>query len=163
MTVGTLGRAHGLGGEVFIDLRTDSPDLRFSVGSTLWVDNVPLTVRGFRPQGGRAVVSFDEIGDRGEAEKLTGASLVARVDSSESPRETDEYFDHQLVGLDVVDEDGVRMGTLTRVDHLGFQDLLAVDTIDGERLIPFVDDLVPEVDLEGRRVVVRVIPGLLKD
>jgi 16S rRNA processing protein RimM len=161
--VGTLGRAHGLSGELFIDLRTDSPKRRFAKGSTLWVNGQALTVRGFRTHGSRAVVRFDGIGDRTQAEELTGSDLVAWVDSAESTEEPDVYFDHQLIGLDVVTTHSVVAGTVIRVDHCGAQDLLAVETTDGERLVPFVGDLVPEVDLENGQIIVLAIPGLLED
>jgi 16S rRNA processing protein RimM len=163
--VGRLGRARGLAGEMYVDLRTDSPERRFRPGSRLWAGR-DLTVRHFRAQGAqgaRGLVSFDQVRDRSAAEQLTGRDLVARVDPGETPDQAGEFFDHQLVGLTVVTTTGQPVGRLTRVDHLGHQDLLAVDTAAGERLVPFVDELVPEVDLSAGQLVVRPIPGLLDD
>ena len=114
-------------------------------------------------QGVRAVISFAEVTDRTAAEGLTGLELVSHVDAGESPAEEDSYFDHQLVGLSVVTTDGVLVGSVVRIDHLGFQDLLAVSTSTGERLVPFVNDLVPEVDLAAGRLVVNAIPGLIEE
>ena len=164
VVVARLGRAHGLRGEIMADLRTDSPESRFRPGAVLWADQGrPLTVRGFRFQKTRGVLSFAEVRDRVGAEALTGAELTARVDPGEPTDEADAFHDHQLMGLDVVTTDGVWAGSVERVDHLDFQDLLAVRTAIGVRLIPFVDDLVPEVDLAAGRLVVRAIPGLLED
>jgi 16S rRNA processing protein RimM len=108
-------------------------------------------------------VRWREIADRSAAEALVGKVLVARLDDSETPADQDEFYDPHLVGLRVVDSTGNELGTVTRVDHLGFQDMLAVETSSGERLVPFVSALVPEVDLVNQRVVVTPIPGLLDD
>ena len=161
--VGTLGRAHGLLGAMFVDLRTDSPQLRFRRGAVVYSDGHPFTVSSFSMQGARGLVRFDEVRDRSAAEALTGSELVAIVDENETTDEEGVYFDHQLVGLPVVTESGEAVGDVVRVEHLGFQDMLVVSVSGEERLIPFVDDLVPDVDLEAGRIVVRAIPGLLED
>lgn len=161
--VGTLGRAHGLLGEIFLNLSTDSPEQRFAQGSVVYADNRPYTVESLRQQGARPVLRLRGITDRTAAEAMVGKVLVAQVDESEIPEDEDEFYDHQLLGLTVVDPSGATLGTVARVDHLGFQDMLAVETDSGERLVPFVSALVPEVDLPHRRVVVTPIPGLLDD
>ncbi len=161
--VGTCGRAHGLAGELFVNLVTDSPELRFAVGATLWVGQHELTVDKFRRQGPRGIVRFREAEDRTSAEARTGHTLVAKVDAGESPAGEDEFFDHQLVGLTVITPAGVSVGQVTRVDHRGFQDLLAVAAPTGEKLVPFVSALVPSVDVAGGTITVRPIPGLLDD
>lgn len=163
VNVGTLGRAHGLFGQVFVDLSTDSPEVRFKPGVVVWVGERALTVKSFHVQSGRGLVCFTDVTDREAAAALTGLVIVARVDDSESPGDENEYYDHQLIGLAVVSTEGSAVGQVTRVDHLGFQDMLVVETQTGERLVPFVDDLVPVVDLQAGQVVVRAIPGLLED
>jgi len=162
--VGVVGRARGLSGEVFVDLRTDSPVQRFAKGAVLWVgESRALTVRSFHRQGVRGLVRFAGVDDRTAAETLAGTELTARVSPDESTGEPDVFFDHQLVGLAVVSVDGSALGTVTRVDHGGYQDMLVVAAAAGERLVPFVDDLVPEVRVAAGQVIVRPIPGLLED
>ncbi|MCL1922819.1 MAG: ribosome maturation factor RimM [Propionibacteriaceae bacterium] len=161
--VGTVGRAHGLHGEMYVNLRTDSPELRFTRGAVLTCQDQVLTVASFRTHDHRGVVSFDEVGDRTAAEVLVGSELVARVETSQTPIEDNEFFDYQLIGLEVVSETGEAVGSITRVDHLGFQDNLVVETAHGERLIPFVADFVPEVNPTQGHVIVTPIPGLLVD
>jgi 16S rRNA processing protein RimM len=163
VVVGTAGRAHGLQGEMFVHLRTDSPELRFTPGSRLLCGDLPVTVASYRGQDHRGIIRFDEVSDRTSAEALTGSTLLAEVEDTETTEADGEYFDHQLVGLEVVTESGEVVGSMTRVDHLGFQDQLVVSTPGGERPIPFVDALVPEVDLAAGRVTIHVIPGLLED
>ena len=114
-------------------------------------------------QGTRGLLRFDEVRDRTDAEFLTGAQLMIDADLSERTGEEGVYFDHQLVGLSVATEQGAVVGEVVRVEHLGFQDTLVVSVSGKERLVPFVDDLVPTVDLETGRILVRAIPGLLED
>ena len=163
LVVGTLGRAHGLSGQMFVDLRTDSPLDRFRPGAKIHAGARTLTVKGFTMRGVRGLVSFDEIEDRTAAEALTGVQLRIRVDEGESTEEEGVYYDHQLLGLNVLTDQGRIVGKVARVEHLGFQDMLVVTVSGEERLVPFVDDLVPEVDLEEGRLLVRAIPGLLED
>ena len=163
LVVGTLGRARGLSGEMFVDLATDSPFDRFRPGAHIHAGPRTLTVSRFTLQGVRGLVRFEEVPDRTAAEELTGTRLTTLVDENETTDEEGVYFDHQLIGLDVIDQNSTVFGEVVRVEHLGFQDMLVVSVPGAERLIPFVDDLVPEVDLDAGRIVVRAIPGLLED
>lgn len=166
VTVGRIGRAHGIRGEVSVEVRTDTPDDRFYDGAVLATDPVrrgPLTVVTARWHSGRLLVAFDGVSDRTVAEGLRGTLLLAEVADGESTGDPDEFFDHQLVGLDVVGVDGAALGVVREVIHAPGQDLLSVDRPDGtEALIPFVMEIVPEVDVAGSRVVVDPPPGLFE-
>jgi 16S rRNA processing protein RimM len=164
LVVGRIGRAHGIGGEVSVDVRTDSPELRFAVGASVDTDppeRGPLTVTRARWHSGRLLVAFEQVGDRTAAEALRGTLLVA--DSSTSPEtDTDEYWDHQLAGLRAVTLSGETLGEVEEVLHPPGGALLAVRRPDGgELLVPFVKALVPTVDVDGGRVVVDPPEGLL--
>ena len=165
LVVGRIGRAHGIGGEVSVDVRTDSPELRFAVGASLDTDPAdrgPLTVTRARWHSGRLLVAFEQVVDRTTAEALRGTMLVA--DSSTSPAvENDEFWDHQLTGLRAETVDGRLLGEVEDVLHPPGSDLLAVRRPDGaELLVPFVRAIVPTVDIEGGRVVVDPPEGLLE-
>ena len=165
LVVGRIGHAHGVKGEVSVEVRTDDPDRRFATGSVLATDPAergPLTVERTRPHHGRLLVQFAEVNDRTAAETLRGTLLV--VDSS-SAGETgdDEWWDHDLIGLTAVTADGTTVGSVTDVVHVPGSPLLAVTTDDGrEVLVPFVADIVPEVDVDGGRLVVEPPAGLLE-
>ena len=164
LIVGTLGRARGLAGDLFVDVSTDSPSVRFRPGAELWLDGTRrVTVERFREESGRGLIRFEGLDTRTAAEGLTGATLTVRADPAETPAEPDTYFDHQLLGLMVVTTAGEHAGTIVGVDHAGFQDRLVVATPAGERLVPFVTALVPRVELAAGRVVVEAIPGLLEE
>jgi 16S rRNA processing protein RimM len=167
LVVGRVGRAHGLRGEVSVEVRTDEPEIRFAAGSVLTTDPAgagPLTVAGVRWPGGRLLLCFDEVADRGAAEGLRGVLLLVDASDDERPDDPDEFYDHQLAGLPVVTTAGTPVGEVSQVLHLAGQDLLAVRRTDGrEVLIPFVAQLVPAVDLDDGRVVVDPPAGLIDD
>ena len=165
VVVGVVGRAHGIRGDVAITVRTDEPERRFVPGARLRVEGSArvLTVESARDHSGRLLVVFEELPDRTAAEQARGLVLVTDVAVDERPSDDGEYFDRQLVGLEVVTADGSSVGRVRAVLHPGGQDLLEIGTASGPRLVPFVEALVPEVDLAGGRLVVADVPGLLTD
>ena len=169
VVIGRVGKPHGLRGEVTVELRTDEPERRFAVGTTVRAERpsggaVPwpaLTVSATRWHQSTLLVRFDEVPDRTTAESARGLLLHATVPADESPDDPEEFYDHQLVGLSAEDLQGGGLGEVTAVLH-GAQDLLQIRTPDGrDALVPFVAALVPEVDLAGGRVVVADRPGLV--
>jgi 16S rRNA processing protein RimM len=165
LVVGRIARAHGVGGEVAVEVRTDSPELRFEPGSVIETeppDRGPLTVERARWHSGRLLVAFAGVTDRTEAEALRNTMLVA--DSASSPTvDEDEYWDHELVDLAIVTADGFPLGSVEDVLHPPGADLLVVRRPDGgELLVPFVRAIVATVDLKARRVVVNLPEGLLE-
>jgi len=163
--IGVVTRAHGVRGEVVVEARTDEPELRFAAGATARIENQQrtLTVDGARDHGGRLLVRFREISDRNAAEALRGSRLVVDVDPADRPAEPEEYYDRQLIGLTVLDAAGAEVGRVTGVAHLPAQDLLEIDASGAERLVPFVADLVPEIDLARGLLRLADVPGLLSD
>lgn len=177
LRVGRLVKAHGLKGALKLELYTDDPEGRFVPGATFTLQvpvsspwhGKPLTVREFRWMNSHPVAFFEGVDDRDAAEELVRAILWVDQDDQAAPTEDDAWFDHQLVGLDVV-RDGQAVGRVIRVEHMPAQDLLIVranaDAADAdahEVLVPFVKAIVPEVDIEGGRVVVTPPPGLFED
>jgi 16S rRNA processing protein RimM len=166
LVVGRIGRAHGIRGDVFVDVRTDDPEARFAAGSVLVTDPAeagPLTVAEARNHSGKLVVSFAGYTTRSAAETLRGVRLVIDSDDLPPSDDPDEYHDHELLGLAVVLGDGTPLGTVTEVVHGPAGELLAIARQGGgELLIPFILEFVPEVDLAARRVVVTPPEGLLE-
>lgn len=164
VVVGRVGRPHGVRGELTVELRTDDPDARFAPGAVLRTDppeRGPLTVTDVHPRSGGLVVAFAGIGDREGAEALRGTVLVVDSDSLPPLDAEDEWYDHELIGLAVLDPAGVAVGTVADVLHSPGSELLVVRSGDGrEHLVPFVRDIVPEVDVPGGRIVVAAPEGL---
>ncbi len=154
VVVGRVGKAHGLRGEVVVDVRTDEPARRFAVGNQFTTLAGQLTVRATHWHGNRLLAQFDGFADRSTAEELRGVELHLDVPAHERPDDPEEFYDHQLVGLSVEGPDGDAVGLIAEVLHLPGQDLLVVRRDDGSDVsVPFVRELVPVVDVEARRVV----------
>lgn len=143
MTVGRVGRPHGIDGSFFVEGGSESAD-RFASGATLLVDGVPTEITGSkRGAGGRFVIKLDRPVPR-------GATLAVRRDELPEP-DPDAYYVFQLVGLTVEEEGGRTLGAVTDVAPGPANDALVLDS---GLLLPLVQSCVLEVDLEVRRVLV---------
>lgn len=173
LVVGRIGRAHGIRGDVAVEVRTDSPEERFTAGNVLRTEGgPPLSIEDARWHSGRLLVHFGGVRDRDAAERLSGLVLLTDVAETESTDDPEEFFDHQLVGLRAVDLGEVELGEVTEVLHLPAQDVLVVRTggqgpgppggsdYGQDVLVPFVAELVPTVDPAGGRVVLDPPEGL---
>ncbi|HWK77536.1 ribosome maturation factor RimM [Microbacterium sp.] len=173
LRVGRLVKAHGLKGALKLELYTDNPERRFVPGAefTLQVPEASpwhgksITVREYRVMNGNPVVFIDGVDDREGAEGLVRAILWIDQDADEP--EDNAWYDHQLVGLDVVREDTV-IGKVVRVEHMPAQDLLIIKPSTGsgtgdEVMVPFVEAIVPSVDIVAGRVTVTPPPGLFEE
>ncbi|RUQ97681.1 ribosome maturation factor RimM [Labedella endophytica] len=169
MRVGRLTKAHGLKGALKVELYTDDPSTRFTPGAvfTLQVpDESPwagktLELAEMRWYNQQPVAFFVGIDDRTAAETLVKAILWVSLDPDALPEEENAWYDHQLVGLRVLDGDD-EVGRVARVDHFPAQDLLVVTTPSGEVLVPFVAAIVPSVDVVAGTVTVTPPPGLFE-
>ncbi|MFT3970477.1 MAG: ribosome maturation factor RimM [Micropruina sp.] len=160
VVVGTIGRAHGLRGEVTVRVRSDFAEDRFAPGAVLRAGGVTggsLEVSASRWQGDLLLVTFRGYTDRSRAETLRGTELWAQVEAGEG--DPGEFHDAALIGLQVRTGPVVR-GRIAAILHNPGQDLLVVRSEAGEQLVPFVTELVPVVDLEGGYVEVVDLPGL---
>jgi 16S rRNA processing protein RimM len=163
VVVGRIVKPHGINGELVVLVLSDAPE-RFARGSRLEAgdpegERMPVTVRSTRDDRGRLLVRFYQVPDRAGADALRGALLsISRTDAAPPPEGA--YYDWQLEGLEVVDEDGAPLGRLARVLEGAASDLWVVDTGEREVMVPAVEEFVRRVDLESGRIVVHVIPGL---
>lgn len=165
LVVARVGRAHGIKGEVTVEVRTDEPELRLGPGAVLRTDPAdrgPLTIDSGRVHSGRLLLRFVGVKDRTGAEALRNTLLIAEVDPDEVPEDPEEFYDHQLMDLEVVTTAGEVVGRIEEIAHLPAQDLLIVRRADGgEVLVPFVSEIVPEIDLDAQRAVIDPPKGLL--
>ncbi|MGV0749689.1 ribosome maturation factor RimM [Mycolicibacter heraklionensis] len=168
LTVGRVVKAHGIRGELVVDVRTDDPELRFAPGATLHARKSGAPQRDYvveaaRPHGARLLVRLAGIVDRDGADAVRGSVFV--VDSAELPpiTEPDTYYDHQLEGLQVRTVAGEEIGSVTEVLHTAAGELLAIKRTDGrELLVPFIAAFVPSVSLAEGTVVIEPPDGLLE-
>jgi len=168
LVVGRVVKAHGVTGEVVVEIRTDDPDARFAPGTTLRAKpsrggpEREYVVESAREHSGRLLVRLDGMTDRTAADSIRGTLFL--VDSENLPPidEPDEYYDHQLEGLQVVTIGGEPVGTVAEVLHTAAGELLSVRTEEGEVLVPFVSAIVTSVSLTDRTIEIDPPEGLLE-
>jgi 16S rRNA processing protein RimM len=168
LVVGRVAKAHGIAGEVVVDIRTDDPAARFAAGKTLrgrlsrGGAERPFVVESVREHAGRLLMRLSGVDDRNAAEALRGTLFL--VDVAELPpiADPDEYYDHQLEGLTVRTVSGEELGVIAEVLHTAAGELLAVKRGSGaELLVPFVGAIVTSVSLVDGIVQIDPPDGLL--
>ncbi|MEN8114392.1 MAG: ribosome maturation factor RimM [Actinomycetota bacterium] len=160
--VGYVRRSHGVNGAVIVRPLTDDATQRWHEGARFFSDEDPpvtYVVTRVGPHKDGLLVSFEGVASRNAADRLRGTSFTI---PSEERRDLEEgeYWPDDLEGCAVVDEDGHLLGTVAFVELGGAQDRLVVETEDGTVEVPFVDALVPTVDLENGRIIATPPPGL---
>jgi 16S rRNA processing protein RimM len=144
--IGQVGRPHGVDGAFVVEGASEDPS-RFDVGAKLLVEGVPATVvLSRRVGGGRVAIRLDRRAERG------GELTVSRT--ALPPLDVGSYYVADLVGMEVIDEHGARLGFVRDVLPGPANDALELDT---GLLLPLVEDCVREVDLDGRKVLLN--PG----
>ncbi len=168
LVIGRIAKAHGITGELVVDIRTDDPEERFVVGNRLRLKNFrtgtdrQVVVSSVRPHSGRLLVRLDGVADRDGADALRGGLFM--VDSAELPPidDPDEFYDHQLEGLAVRTVGGEPVGTVSEVLHTSGGELLAVRAPSGaEVLVPFVSEIVTSVSVDAGVIEIDPPEGLL--
>ena len=162
--IGRIVGAHSLGGEVKVQTYTDIPN-RFAQLDTVYLrpargEGRFAKIAGVREHTAKSLMllKFDGVNDRTEAEKLHGAMIC--VTAEESPELPEgEYYEYQIIGLDVVTTEGVDLGPITEIYRTGANDVYATRVC----LVPAIPDVVKEIDLEAGRMVIEAIAGLLPE
>jgi 16S rRNA processing protein RimM len=161
LAVGFLRRAHGLRGEIIMDLHTDFPE-RLQSGRKLWVgeDHRPAELAGARPHAKGMLVKFKGVESPEEAKMLRNQWVYVRA--ADVPRLPEgKLYQHELYGFDVVDEHGEPLGQLVEILETGANDVYVVRKEDGtEILLPAIPSVILEINAPRRLMRVHVLEGL---
>jgi len=163
--VGVVAKAHGLAGEVVVDVLSDAPD-RFARGRAFQARRADggaesVVVASTRPFGQRLLVRFEGIVDRAGAERLHGLDLtIPRKDAAPLP--AGRHYRFELLGLRVRTRAGAALGAVADVFATGSNDVIVVRGDGGEILLPALPDVVLEISPERGEVVVDLPPGLVE-
>jgi len=166
VAIGEIGRPHGVRGEVRVTPLTDHPERFARLRECLLWDEardrrLPCRIRTARAQGDALVVALAGY-DSPEAVRALTGWLLAVPESEVLPAPEGHFYPWQLVGCRVLTEDGCEIGSVLRIEGSDAQDLWVVGAAGREHLVPAVADIVREVDLDGRRIVIRPPEGLLE-
>ncbi|WP_426447151.1 ribosome maturation factor RimM [Paenibacillus sp. S-38] len=166
-TVGKIVNTHGIRGELKIVPETDFPEERFAPGSKLlFVDPekgtvLTQTVESARDHKTMYIVRFKGFTNINEVEKYKGWLLkVEEQYLSELP--DDEFYHHEILGCNVVTDEGEELGTISEILSPGANDVWVVKRPKGKPLLlPYIDEVVLNVDIEAKQVTVHIMEGLL--
>jgi 16S rRNA processing protein RimM len=147
-------------GEATIEVQTDDPDIRFQVGNKLTLNNGrQLTIRSSRWHNQILLLAFDGVADRNQIEELRDQLISSDVDlGSLAPG---EYHFQQLIGCEVFQQNGELIGKVDEIVKLPGQDLLSVSRSGAQVLIPMVKQIIIEIDVLAKKIVVNPPEGLL--
>lgn len=164
LVVGRIGRAHGVRGEATIEVRTDSPEERFAIGSVLKTDpedKGPLKIIGAKVHSGTLLLSFEGYNDRSAVEKLRNVLLLAEITPADSNVTEDDFHISQILGCKVIDRSGKEWGEVKEVLQLPSQDTLVITYQGGDFLIPFVKHFTPDIDIASKIITADNLEELL--
>lgn len=162
LAVGRIAKPHGVLGEVRVELLTDHPE-RFEWLDAVYVgekDPRRVPIVSVRYHQDVVLLKLDGYPTRTEAEMLRG-ELLQVPESEAVPLEEGEYFLYQLIGVEVFTENGHRVGQLTEILETGANNVFVVDDRNNQYLIPDIPDVIRDVDIENRRLVIYPMPGLI--
>ncbi len=162
--IGKVGKTHGVRGAVKVHPYGETLE-ELEVGEKLTAISsdgrvsLELTLTGSRPQQRVWICEFDEINDMAQAQALTGSELFVPRDRLR-PLPEGEYYHFQLIGLTVETPEGESLGVLRAILETGSNDVYVVDCDGRELLLPAIEDVVREVDLPNRKIVVVIPEGI---
>ncbi|NYE94610.1 16S rRNA processing protein RimM [Psychromicrobium silvestre] len=162
--VARIGKPHGIRGEVTVQVFTDVPEERFAPGEVFNTEKGEvLTVASARWNKDILLLGFEEVPDRNRAEELRGTRLTFDLDETGSEEvEGDAWYEHELIGLEVR-IGSEKVGEVSALNIMPAQDLLEITALDGsEVLIPFVEQIVPEVNVEAGFIRITPPDGLFE-
>jgi 16S rRNA processing protein RimM len=159
IVVGRVVAPWGVKGEMKVEVMTDFPD-RFSPEEAVYIGGSPVTIERSRWHKGMVILKLAEIDSAEAVERIRGQFMEVPREQVR-PLSENEYYQFQVVGLEVWTTDGEFLGRIIRILPTGNNDVYVVLSGDREVLIPAIDDVVKSVDLEQGRIVIEVIEGLL--
>lgn len=166
VTVGRIIKSHGLNGEVLVDLYTKT-SFSLLLECPVWLTPPTLainqvSIENIEPFLGRFRVSFHEIKGIDDARSVANCTLVVRASAiPDSYFEPDEP-DYELLGFSVRDDIYGDLGTLTERIETGANDVWTVSGRYGEVLIPVIDEVVIDINIDTKSIVVKLLPGLIE-
>jgi len=163
IAIGRIGRPHGLRGEVVVHVLTDFPE-RFESMKEAYVGHADSPERrqvtGTRWHKDRVLLSLQGCDSRTSAESLRGLLIQIPIDDARQLQDN-EYYPHQLMGMDVVTVDGEELGRISDILCTNANDVYVVVGPRGQTLLPAITDVIQRVDLAEGRMIVTLIPGLV--
>ena len=164
LAIGKVRRPHGVGGDALVETYTDFPE-RILPKMVIYVgeNHLPLTISRRRTHNDGLLLAFEGFTTPEQVGKFRNQILyTSQTDAPELPK--GEYYQYELIGLDVEDEFGKSLGKLTEIMQTGANDVYVVtNEVGRELLLPAITEVVLDVDLDAKTMKVHLLPGLVDE
>jgi len=164
LVIGKLRKPHGVHGEIAMEILTDFPE-RIKTGSEVFMGNdyKPLHIRNIRQHNQLLLISFEEYLDPEKASECRNQFIS--IPSTELPElPSGDFYHHQILGLQVYDEDGRLLGKIENILETGANDVFVIRLNEGDEiLLPAIDSTIKRIDLERGELYVNILPGILPE
>lgn len=161
--VGTMVNTHGIRGEMRVIATTDFPEERFQKGKQLFIDNnekTPVEIATVRPHKQFILVSFKDMQNINNVEKYKGMDLLV-ADADLQTLEEGEFYYKDIIGAEVVTEDGLSIGNVKEIFETGANDVWVVKRQGkDDLLLPMIEDVIKEVDVDNQKITIDLLEGL---
>ncbi len=156
LTIGKLQRTHGVKGEILMEILTDFPE-RVVIDKTLFIGQKhdEYTVASVRPTGNKLLLSFEGLTDCDQVSILRNQLVYIKTEDANLLPEG-EYYHHEIIGMEVVDENGNLVGSVAEIIVTGANDVYIVKTQDDELLLPAIRSVVLSIDQQSKKMIVRL-------
>ncbi len=164
LTIGRIVKPHGIRGELAMEILTDTPEHIAELDEVyVGPERRPYKVENVRFHKGRMLLRLQGCDDRNAAEALRDARVQISWEMAK-PLEENEYYAFQLLGLEVVTDEGESLGELVEIlSTPGVNDVYVIHGLFGEVLLPAIEDVIVDIDVEGGQMTVHLLPGLLDE
>jgi 16S rRNA processing protein RimM len=162
LAVGRIVRPHGIRGALLVDpISEQLLGLKPGAEVRMGAERTPMIFRELHRHGGRWLLSLEGVASREQADLLRGQEIALPLEDV-PPLPEGTYYHWQILGLRVVSDDGANLGTVVEILQTGANDVYVVRNDEGrDLLLPAIESVILEVDLDGGQIKVRLIPGLL--
>lgn len=164
--VGKIVNTHGVRGEVRVISSTDFPEERYAKGNLLYIENAPnqmleVTISSHRLHKNFHLLTFEGYNDINEVEGFKGKMLKISENQLDALQE-DEFYYHEIIDCEVYSDEGEKLGIIKEILSPGANDVWVVKR-PGEKdlLLPYIEEVVKDVDVKNKKVIVHVMEGLL--
>lgn len=168
--VGKIVNTHGIHGEVRVITISDFKDERYQIGNILYIFNrpgasegIPVTIKSHREHKNFDLLSFEQHPSINDVEKYKGCTLMVKEEDRDN-LDDGEFYYSDIIGCEVLTEEGQKLGKIKEILSPGANDVWVIQRYERGKdiLIPYIEDVVKDIDIEERKIKIHVIEGLLE-
>ena len=156
--IGKIVNTFGIKGEVKVTPYTDDIE-QFKKIKSIYVNNTLMKVQSAKFQKNVVILKLKDVDDMTAAENLRNSIIEAKRSKKKLPENT--YYIADLIGLDVYTDEGTLLGKVKDIYNTGANDIYSIETESKEVLLPAIKEVIKQIDIENKKIIVHILKGLL--